>query len=180
MNVVPHMKIFCPADDVATKKILRKCIKINGPKYVRLGRSEVPYIYNEESEFEIGKSNMFGVGKDGTIFSVGQTVSIALQAKELLKQKGIDVRVVDLYSIKPIDKDRIVDCAKETDLLLSIEDHNVIGGIGSIISNVLTEYYPKKLIKLGVQDVFGKSGNPEKLYEKYGISVGEIVKIFEK
>lgn len=180
MNVIPDMKVFCPADDIATKKILSECVKLEGPKYVRLGRSDVPYIYNENDTFEIGKSKMFGNGKDGTIFAIGTTVNIALEAKEILKQKDIDVRVVDLYSIKPIDKDRIINCAKETEILVSIEDHSVIGGIGSIISDVLIENYPKKLKKIGVQDKFGKSGTPTKLYEEYGITVENIVKVFGK
>lgn len=178
MNVIPGMKIFCPADDISTKKILSECLNLEGPKYVRLGRSEVPYIYNENDTFEIGKSSMFGTGKDGTIFAVGTTVSTALEAKEMLKEKNIDVRVVDLYSIKPIDKERIIDCAKETNLLVSIEDHSIIGGIGSIISNVLTENFPKKLVKLGVKDIFGKSGKPNELYEEYGITSKNIVNIF--
>lgn len=178
MNVIPDMKIMCPADDISTKKILKKCMELEGPKYIRLGRNNVPYIYQEVDTFEIGKSNMFGNGKDGTIFAVGATVCIALEAKELLKQKGIDVRVVDLYSIKPIDKERIISCAKETNTLVSIEDHSVIGGIGSIISDILAENYPKKLVKLGVQDKFGKSGNFAELYKEYGITVEDIVKFF--
>lgn len=178
MNVIPDMKVMCPADDISTKKILNECMELEGPKYIRLGRNSVPYIYQESDTFEIGKSSMFGKGKDGTIFAVGATVSIALETKELLKQKGIDVRVVDLYSIKPIDKDRIINCAKETNLLVSIEDHSVIGGIGSIISDVLSENYPKKLIKLGVQDKFGKSGKFDQLYKEYGITAENILNLF--
>lgn len=178
MNVIPDMKVFCPADDIATKKILKKCLEIKGPRYIRLGRSEVPDIYSLNDEFEIGKSHTFGKGTSGTIFAVGTTVNIALEAKEKLKAKGIDVRVVDLYSIKPVDKEAIIKCAKETDKLISIEDHSVIGGIGSIISNVLTEEYPKKIVKLGVQDKFGKSGKPDKLYEIYGITSNDIIKNF--
>ncbi len=178
MNVIPDMKVFCPADDIATKKILHECLNISGPKYIRLGRSEVPEIYSLNDNFKIGKSITFGNGSDGTIFAVGATVSIALEAKEKLKQKGIDVRVVDLYSIKPVDKEAIVKCAMQTDKLVSIEDHSIIGGIGSIVSNVLTQECPKRLIKLGVQDRFGKSGKPDKLYEEYGITVDKIVENF--
>ena len=180
MNVIPDMNIFCPADDISTKKILNECLNINAPKYIRLGRSDMPNIYSLENKFELGKSNVFGNGNDGTIFSVGATVKIALDAKEKLKEKGINVRVVDLYSIKPVDKETIIKCAKETEKLVSIEDHSVIGGIGSIISNVLTEEYPKKLVKLGVQDKFGKSGKPDKLYEIYGITSIDLVNLFLK
>lgn len=178
MNVIPQMTIFCPSDEYSTKKILNECLNINGPKYIRLGRSDVESVYNLDSIFKVGGSNTFGGGKDGTIFAVGNTVQIALEAKEELKNKGKDVRVVDLYSIKPVDKEVIIKSAKETDILVSIEDHSVIGGIGSIISNVLTEEYPKKLIKIGVEDKFGKSGNYKKIYELYGITKENIISKF--
>lgn len=178
MNVIPNMKIFCPADDIATKKILDICIKENGPKYVRLGRNKAIDVYSDVNDFKLGGSHNFGNGCDGTVFTVGNTVAIALEAKKELEEKGIKIRVVDLYSIKPVDKETIIKCAKETEKLISIEDHSVIGGIGSIVSNVLTEYYPKKLIKLGVQDKFGKSGDIENLYKMYGITKDEIVKKF--
>ena len=179
MNVVPNMKVMCPADDVSTKKILDICLKEKGPKYVRLGRNKAIDVYSEVSEFKLRGSNVFGDGTDGTIFAVGNTVHIALEAKEELKEKGVNVRVVDLYSIKPVDKDAIIKCAKETDKLVSIEDHSIIGGIGSIISNVLTENHPKKLKKIGIQDKFGKSGDVENLYKMYGITKEEIIKLFE-
>ncbi len=178
INVIPGIKIFCPADDVSTKKILNECLSIEGPKYIRLGRSEVADVYSLNDEFKLAGSKCFGNGKDGTIFSVGTTVSIALEAKTKLKDIGIDVRVVDLYSIKPVDKETILKCAKETNTLVSIEDHSIIGGIGSIVSNVLTDEYPKKLVKLGVNDKFGKSGNPNKLYKMYNITCDDIIKQF--
>lgn len=178
MNVIPGMTVLCPADDVSTKKILEKCLVYDGPKYVRLGRSEVPDIYSSIEEFNIGSSNTFGKGNDGTIFAVGNTVSIALDAKSFLESQNIHVRVVDLYSIKPVDKEAIIKSAKETNKLISIEDHSIIGGIGSIISNVLCEEYPKKLIKIGINDKFGKSGNVNKLYELYGITKENIIKEF--
>lgn len=178
MNVIPDMKIFSPADEMATKKILKECLNLEGPKYIRLGRSDTPDIYSSIDEFKLGFSNTFGVGEDGTIFATGMTLSIALKAKESLKEKGINVRVVDLYSIKPIDKNTILKCAKETKKLISIEDHSVIGGIGSIISNVLSDEFPKKLVKIGVEDKFGKSGNAKKVYEAYGITEENILQKF--
>lgn len=178
MNVVPHMKIFCPSDDISTKKILEQCLNLEGQKYVRLGRNELADIYSLNDEFKLGGSHTFGNGTDGTIFAIGSTVKIALDAKQELAEKGINVRVVDLYSIKPIDKETIIKSAKETNILLSIEDHSVIGGIGSIISTVLCEEYPKHLIKLGVQDKFGKSGSIPKLYEMYGITKEKIIENF--
>lgn len=178
MNAIPGMTIFQPADDTATKKILEYCLKIDGPKYIRLGRNDVPFVYSEDAKFEAGKSNIFGDGENGTIFASGITLAIALDAQKELKEKGKNVRVVDLYSIKPVDKEMIIKCAKETELLISIEDHSIIGGIGSIISNVLTEEYPKKLIKIGVNDKFGKSGKAEELYKLYGITKEDIVNKF--
>lgn len=178
MNVIPTITVFCPSDEYSTKGILKECLNINGPKYIRLGRPDVESVYNEDSIFRIGGSNTFGNGKDGTIFATGNTLQIALEAKKELEEKGKNVRVVDLYSIKPVDKEAIIKNAKETDILVSIEDHSVIGGIGSIISDILTENYPKKLIKIGVQDKFGKSGNPKKIYELYGLTKENIISNF--
>ena len=178
MNVIPGMTVFCPSDEFSTKGILKECLNINGPKYIRLGRPDVESVYNKESIFKIGGSNTFGYGSDGTIFATGNVLQIALEAQKELEQIGKKVRVVDLYSIKPVDKEAIIKCAKETDILISIEDHSVIGGIGSIISNVLIENYPKKLIKIGVQDRFGKSGKPKKVYEMYGLTKENIISNF--
>ncbi len=179
MNVVPTMKVLSPADDISTKKILSMCMQESGPKYIRLGRSDVEDIYDENATFKIGGSNTFGDGNDGTIFAYGPTVSIALNAKKELEEKGINVRVVDLYSIKPVDRDTIIKCAKETNKLVSIEDHSVIGGIGSIISNVLCEEYPKKLEKIGINDTFGKSGSAKAVYEHFGLTKENIMSKFE-
>lgn len=178
MNVIPDMKVLCPADDISTKKILEECIKLDGPKYIRLGRNSAPDIYSLNDKFTIGGSKTFGNGNDGTVFCYGSTVNIALKAKEELLKKGIDIRVVDLYSIKPVDKEAVLNSAKNTKVLVSIEDHSVIGGIGSIIESILCSECPKKIVKLGVQDKFGKSGNAEELYELYNITKEEIVKQF--
>jgi transketolase len=178
MRQIPGMCVLVPCDETSTKKILDKCLEYVGPKYIRLGRNNAEDIYGENVTFEIGKSHTFGDGKDGTIFACGNTVKIALDAQEILKNRGINVRVMDLYSVKPIDEEAIIASAKQTKKLVSIEDHSVIGGIGSAVADVLCESYPKKLVKLGVQDKFGKSGNYEKIYEMYGITKEEIVKQF--
>lgn len=178
MNVIPTMKVLAPADDISTKKILELCTKEDGPKYIRLGRSDVDDVYNSDSKFEIGGSNVFGNGTDGTVFTYGSTLQIALKAKEMLKANGIDVRVVDLYSIKPVDRSIIIKCAKETEKLVSIEDHSIIGGIGSIVSNVLCEEYPKKLEKIGINDTFGKSGNWKDVYKYFGLTEDNIISKF--
>ncbi len=178
MRVIPGMTVLSPADDISTKKILSECLNINGPKYIRLGRSDTMDVYSEDEVFEIGKSKTFGNGHNGTIFATGNTLSIALEAKEDLAKNNVNVRVVDLYSIKPVDKENIIKCAKETEIFVSIEDHSIIGGIGSLVADVLSEYYPKKLIKIGVNDTFGKSGNAKKVYELFGITKENIISKF--
>lgn len=178
MNVIPTMKVLCPADDIATKKILKMCTEETGPKYIRLGRSDVEDVYDENTTFELGKSHVFGDGVDGTVFTYGPTLQIALEAQKELENKGVNIRVVDLYSIKPVDKETIIKCAKETNKLVTIEDHSVIGGIGSIVANVLCEEYPKKLEKIGINDTFGKSGNWKEVYKYFGLTKENIVSKF--
>lgn len=181
MRGIPNMRVLSPSDEWSTKNIIKMIEKIDGPIYVRLGRADVENIYNENDKFEIGGSKTFGEGKAATVFSTGATVHIALKAKEILKSKGIDIRVIDIYSIKPIDKETVIKAANETELLISIEDHSIIGGLGSAVSDVLIEYSPKKLIKIGVQDKFGKSGKASELLDMYGISADNIVsKVLER
>ena len=176
MRGLPNMKVFCPADDIETRWVIEEISKIDGPCYVRLGRSKVPGIYNVDEKFEIGKAKQIGDGTDATIFASGVTVAESIIAMEKLKEEGINVRVVDICSIKPIDKEMIIKCAKETKKLISVEDHSVIGGIGTAISEVLTEEYPTKLIKIGVNDVFGKSGKADDLVKYFGLDSESIIK----
>ncbi len=178
MRTLPNMTVISTSDDTQTKWAVKEISKINGPVYLRLSRLATPIIYDENQEFEIGKAVQIGEGTDATIFATGVTVSEALKAQEMLKQDGINIRVVDIHTIKPIDKDMIVKCAKETKKLISIEDHNVIGGLGSAISEVLTQEYPAKLIRLGINDTFGKSGKATELMKYFGITADNIVSLF--
>lgn len=175
MRSIPNMKVFCPSDDIQTKWLIKEISNINGPCYVRLCRLATPVIYDEKQEFEIGKMVKFGDGTDATIFATGVTVSEALQAKDELKKHGIDVRVIDVCSIKPIDEEMIINCAKQTKRLISVEDHSIIGGIGSAISDVLVSKYPAKLEKMGIMDCFGKSGNANELLKYFKIDKDAIV-----
>ena len=179
MRTLPNMKVFSPSDDIQAKWIVKEISKIEGPVYVRLARMATAKIYENSSGYEIGKAIQIGEGTDGTIFATGITVEQALIAKKQLNEKGINVRVVDIHTIKPIDKEMIIKSAKETKKLVSIEDHSVIGGLGSAISEVLTENYPAKLIRLGINDTFGTSGKAEQLMEHYGITAKNIINIFE-
>ena len=175
MRTLPNMKVLSVCDDMETKWAVNEISKIDGPCYLRLARVATPDIYDENQKFEFGKGIQIGNGTDATIFATGVTVSEALKAKEELVKRGIDVRVVDIHTIKPIDKDLIVKCAEETNKLISIEDHSIIGGLGSAISEVLTEFYPKKLIRLGVKDMFGKSGKAFDLMKFYHITSDDIL-----
>ena len=167
MKGLPNMKVFCPSDDSQTKWIVREISKIDGPCYIRTARLATNIIYDEDENFEIGKAIQHGDGKSATIFAVGVCVCEALKAKKMLEDEGISVRVIDMFSLKPIDKDIIIKSAKETELLFSVEDHNIIGGLGSMIADVLCEYYPKKLKKIGINDRFGESGKGYELLEKF-------------
>ena len=169
------MIVMSTSDDVQTKWAVKEISKINGPVYLRLSRLATPILYEENQKFEIGKAIQIGDGIDATVFATGVTVSEAIKAKEELEKHGINIRVVDMFSIKPIDKDIIVKCAKETKKLISVEDHNIIGGLGSAISEVLTELYPCKLEKMGIEDVFGKSGKAEELMKHFKIDYESII-----
>lgn len=178
MRTIPNMKVMSTSDDIQTKWAVEEISKINGPVYLRLARLATNKIYNENQKFEFGKAIQIGEGKDGTVFATGVTVAEAIKAKEELKEKGINIRVIDIHTIKPIDKEMILKCAKDTNKLVSIEDHNIIGGLGSTISEVLTDEYPKQLIRLGINDTFGKSGKAEELMKHFDISKEKIVEQF--
>jgi transketolase central region len=180
MRTLPNMTVLSTSDDVQTKWAVKEISKINGPVYLRLSRLATPIIYGENQKFEIGKAVQIGEGTDATIFATGVTVSEAIRAQEILENKGIKVRVVDIHTVKPIDKDMVIKCAKETKKLISVEDHNVIGGLGSAISEVLTEEYPVKLVRIGINDTFGKSGKAIELMQYFGITAENIVEKVEK
>ena len=178
MRTLPNMKVISPSDDIETKWAIEEAYKQVGPVYVRLSRLATPIIYEENQKFEFGKMIQIGEGTDATIFATGDVVSEAIKAKEELEKKKIYVRVIDVHTIKPIDEEMIIKCAKETKRLISIEDHNIIGGLGSAISEVLTNYYPAKLERIGIKDKFGRSGKAEELIKYYGLDAKNIVDKF--
>ena len=179
MRGLPNMKVMCTSDDIQTRWAVEKIAEIEGPVYLRLCRLATPVIYNENQKFEFGKAIQIGEGEDATVFTTGVTVSEAIKAQENLKQKGINIRVIDIHTIKPIDKEMIIKCAKETKKLISIEDHSIINGLGTAISDVLTEEYPAKLIKMGIKDTFGKSGKALELLKYYNLTAEAIEKNIE-
>lgn len=175
MRAMPNMRVFSPSDDVQTRWLINEVADIDGPCYVRLSRLATPVIYDTHHNFELGKMIQFGDGTDATVFATGVTVSEALEAMEELKLHGINIRVVDVCSIKPIDEEMIIKCAKQTKRLISIEDHNVIGGLGSAIADVLVSKYPVKLEKMGILDCFGKSGRAQDLLKYFKIDKDSII-----
>lgn len=176
MRTLPNMTVMCTSDDTETKWAIQEIANMQGPVYLRLARMATPILYEKGEEFTIGKAKQIGTGKDGTVFATGVMVAEAVKAQKLLKEEGINIRVVDVHTIKPIDEETIITCAKETKKLISIEDHNIIGGLGSAIAEVLTEKYPTKLIRMGVPDTFGKSGTAEKLMQYFHLTAEDIVK----
>lgn len=178
MRGLPNMTVFCPSDDAQTKWCVKEAAKIKGPVYIRTARAATNGIYDLGQQFAIGSSYQFGFGTNATIFATGVTVVEALKAQEELEKRGINIRVLDMYSIKPIDKEAILRSAKETDRLISIEDHSIIGGLGTAIAEVLCDEYPKKLERMGIKDTFGRSGTAEQLMKYFEITAEDIVRKF--
>jgi transketolase len=180
MRAIPNMRVIVPADAIAVRYLIRKIVKTTGPFYMRLARPSGKVIYAEDDTiFEIGKGNVLRDGKDATIMACGLMVTSALEAADLLEHShGLNCRVVDMYSIKPIDKGLIEKCSRETGRIVTIEEHNILGGMGGAIAEVTSDSYPVLVKRLGVLDTFGESARDDEigsLFEKYGLSVKKIV-----
>jgi len=173
MRVIPNMKVLIPADATAVSKLTKNIAQIYGPFYMRMARSKVPTVYSDSQEFEIGKGITLRDGNDCTIAATGITVKMALDAAEKLQQDGISCRVIDCFSIKPIDKDILEKAARETGAIVTCEEHNIMGGFGSAVSEVVSESYPVPIRRIGAQDKFGESARDNEipqLLEKHGIT----------
>ena len=175
MRSIPNLTVISPADAISTEKLIEECVKYRGPMYIRLTRNPSPVIYNRDKKFIIGKANIIKNGSDVTIIATGIMLSEALKAEESLRKKGISVRILDVHTIKPIDKDAIIKSAKETKAIVTVEDHNINGGLGGAVAEVLCENYPVPMERIGLKDTFGESGSPEELFKKYGLSCEDIV-----
>lgn len=176
MRAIPNMVVLSPADEVETRAAIKAAIEYYGPVYIRLGRPAQTAIFNEENySFELGKGVVIKEGNDVAIFSTGVMTAKALEAAEILKAEGINASVVNIHTIKPIDRDIIIKAAKETKGIISVEDHNVIGGLGSAISEVLAQEYPAKMKMVGIEDQFGVSGTPDQVMEIFGLTVENII-----
>lgn len=177
MNTIPNMTMIAPCDGNECVKMLEASLTYPGPIYIRIPRGEEPAVYTEDFDYEIGKAITLKEGKDATIIATGSEVHFAIQAAKELESENLDVGVIDMHTIKPIDKDAIINAARKTGVLITAEDHNVLGGLGSIVADVLMEAgVPARLKKIGVPDTFVSFGYPEEIYPHYGFDGPGIAK----
>ena len=180
MRTIPGMTIINPADEVEARKAVYAAMELDGPVYMRFGRLAVPIVFGEDYKFEVGKGVELKEGNDVTIIATGLMVKEALEAYDLLKADGINARIINMATIKPIDKDIIIKAAKETGAIVTAEEHSVIGGLGGAVSEVVGEEYPVPVVKLGVYDVFGHSGPAAKLLDEFGLRAVNIAEKAKK
>lgn len=177
MRTIPGMVVMCPSDDVEAKAAVKAAYEYNGPVYIRFGRVAVPVINdNEDYKFEIGKGITLKEGEDLTIIANGLMVPASLEAAEMLKQDGINARVINMHTIKPLDEELVIKEAKETGRIVTVEEHSVIGGLGSAVSEVICEKNLAPVHKIGVRDTFGESALAEELLHKHGLDAEGIYK----
>ena len=176
MRTIPGMTVINPSDGVSAGKLIRQAVAFNGPCYVRLGRAAVPVFYGEDSEITLGKGNLIRDGRDVTVIATGIMVSEAAAAAEKLAEYGIDVRVIDMHTIKPLDEEIIIKAAEETGAIVTAEEHSVIGGLGSAVAEVVVRNHPVKMSMVGQKDTYGESGKPDELKKKYGMTSDDIIK----
>lgn len=175
MRAIPGMTVINPADETEAKKALFAAIDWDGPVYIRFGRLAVPVVFGEDYSFEIGKGVELREGSDVTVIATGLMVNEALQAHDLLAAEGISARIVNMATIKPLDREIVLKAARETGAIVTAEEHSVIGGLGGAVSELVCEEHPVPVVKLGVYDVFGHSGPADKLLDEFGLRAVNIV-----
>ena len=180
MRAIPGMVVLQPADAMETEKIIFAAAEYEGPVYVRLGRLPVADIYTEDYKFEIGKASTLTEGTDVAIIATGLLVGEALKAQEILKDKGISVRVINMSTIKPLDEEVVLKAARECKLVITSEEHSVIGGLGSAVSEYLSSVNPVKVIRHGINDIFGQSADGNVMLDKYGLRADNLVELVLK
>ncbi|MEG1994292.1 MAG: transketolase C-terminal domain-containing protein, partial [Oscillospiraceae bacterium] len=180
-RTIPGMVIINPADDVEAKAAIRAAVEYQGPVYLRFGRLDAPVFNDENSyKFELGKGITVKDGKDVTIVATGLMVSEAIKAAEILKNDGIDARIINIHTIKPIDEEIIIKAAKETGRIITVEEHSIIGGLGEAVAGVVCDNCPVPVTKIGVNDVYGHSGPAWDLLKEFGLSAENIVEVTKK
>jgi transketolase len=175
MRCVPNMCVVVPADGTSTRRAVEAVYQRPGPVYLRLGRPAVPVLYPEDMDFTIGRGIELRSGQDAALIGCGIMVGLCLEAADQLQQEGIQVAVVDMHTIKPIDQDLIVRLARATGAILTVEEHSIIGGLGSAVCEVVCAECPVPVMRMGLEDVFGQSGSPDELMQHYGLNVAQIM-----
>lgn len=174
MRSLPNMTVFVPADAVETRAAVRAAAQIRGPVYIRLGRPGVPVLHGDDFHFEPGRAVIMREGNDATIIATGIMVATALEAAGLLEQEGIGVRVINMHTIKPLDEETVIAAARETGVIVTAEEHSIIGGLGGAVAETVCTHHPVPVYRLGIPDVFGESGKPGELLEKYGLTAAHL------
>ncbi len=180
MRVLPNMTVIVPADGNETKQVIKAISDYIGPVYVRLGRAKIPSVMPDDYDFKIGKAHAFHIGKDVNIVTMGIMVSMAIDAAKVLGQRGIDTGVINMSTVKPLDTETLLEAAKSCRLVVTAEEHSIIGGLGSAVSEFISENCPTKLLRIGIKDDFGCSGSPEELLKFYGLTADNIVNMITK
>ncbi len=180
LRTIPNMRVVMGCDYYSTRKLVRKSAEIHGAVYLRFTRDSVPCIYKGDEEFEIGKAYKLKEGKDVTIIANGDIMNLAVKAHDELAKQGIKATVLDMHTIKPIDKDAVCEAIEQNGKIVTVEDHNIINGLGSAVSEIIAEQGKGKLVRIGIRDQFGQSAPYERLLEMNGITVEEIVKSCKK
>nr|WP_314113472.1 transketolase family protein [uncultured Leptotrichia sp.] len=180
MRPIPGMTVLCPADATETEKMIFAASEYEGPVYIRLGRLNIPVIFDNDYKFEIGKAVTLVEGNDVAIIATGLMVNEALKASELLRDKGIKARVINMSTIKPLDEETVLKAAKECKFIVTSEEHSVIGGLGSAVSEYLSEVHPTKVVKHGIQDIFGQSADGETMLDNYKLRAKDISELVLK
>jgi len=176
MRAIPNMTIIIPADAVEMRHAVRACVEYNGPVYLRCIRCDTPVVFGEDYKFEWNKGVTLRDGKDVTIVSTGMMTPVALSATNILVNQGIDIRLIHLHTIKPIDKEILIKASKQTGHIITIENHSIIAGLGGAVAEVLSEECPALIKRIGIRDTFGESGSLDDLFNKYGLTSENIVK----
>lgn len=180
MRSIPGMVVLSPADATETKKMIFAAAEYNGPVYIRMGRLDVPVLFDDSYDFQIGIANTIKEGTDVTILATGLMTARALEAAEKLQAEGVSVRVVNVGTIKPLDGETVLKAAQETKFIVTAEEHSVIGGLGSAVSEFLSETHPTLVKKVGIYDIFGQSGKAEELLEKYELTATKLISVIKE
>ncbi|MEM3158763.1 MAG: transketolase family protein [Nitrososphaerales archaeon] len=180
-RAIPNMHVMVPADEIATRKLVFLAAEMHGPVYMRLARPKTALVYEKNGvDFRVGKSNVVRDGSDVTVIACGLMVPEAVEASEMLQKVGISCRVIDMFTLKPIDREVIVKAARETGAVVTAEEHNIHGGLGSAVAEVLVENYPIPMRMVAVRDTFGESGEHEELLKKYGLTANDIARAVQE